>query len=151
MATKAIQVLVAVKFLFKGNKVFQYFTISTDDRKNIIDGKYLRDSRYIVYDKLNEKIKEVALHFLDDKFTLVERRDDEEKITMEYTFEGDVVKYKPFYFTIAGFVPNTPGCDDCKYKGVENKGCFFCEVKNKTLTQKIKSCSVFRQKELFKT
>lgn len=151
MAIKAIEVLISVKFLFKENKVFQYFTIAADNNKNLLNGKYLRDSRYLVYDKFNDKIKEVALHFLNDKFTLVERRDDEEKITIEYKYSEEVEKCKPYYFIIAGFVPSSPGCDDCKYKGEEDKGCFFCEVKNKNLAQKIKNCSVFRQKGSFKT
>jgi hypothetical protein len=144
-----IEGLVAVKYLFRGDKAFQYFSIQS--KKNI--KKYLTDSRFIVYDKFEEKIKSFALSN-DPNFIFLERRNEEDKITLEFKIQdvSQVTKPSNFYFMVPGFVPPSAGCFHCKYRKDHDDTFFYCEYKQKTLTNKLKNCQFFRQEEgLFKT
>lgn len=139
---KTLEGLISVKFLNRNDKVFQYFII---DNKRVAQ-KYLTDKRFIVYDKFQEKIRSLALSN-DSNFSFIERRDEDEKITLEFHI-NDISKFeKPqnYYFVIAGFVPPCAGCEFCTHRKDIKDTFFYCDFKQKTLTSKMKTCQYFRQ------
>ena len=148
---KTITGLISVKFLVRNNKIFQYFII--EKKKGV--SKYLLDTRFVVYDKLQEKIKSQALSN-DDNFSFVSRRDGEDRITLEFDIldVSNFTKPNNYYFVIPGFVPSNAGCEYCKFKkDLDNDSSFFyCSYKDKTFGNKLKNCQFYKQPEdLFKT
>lgn len=144
-----IEGLISVKFIIRGEKAFQYFILS--NKKGV--RKYLIDNRFIVHDKFEEKIKSFALSN-NPGFIFIERRDEEDRITLEFKIQdiSKLEKLNNFYFVIPGFVPPSAGCSYCKYNKDNGDTFFYCDFKQKTLTNKLKNCQFFRQKEgLFKT
>lgn len=146
---RTIEGLISVKFIVRGDKVFQHFII--DNKKGV--KKYLTDSRFVVYDKFQERIKQQALS-QNTNFHFIERRDEEDRVVLEFSIielEG-FSKPKNYYFVIPGFVPTTAGCESCKFKVDHDETFFHCTYKKKTLANKLKNCQFFRQEEgLFKT
>jgi len=149
MTIITIEGLISVKFSIRGDKIFQNFII--DNKKGI--RKYLTDSRFIVYDKFEEKIKKFALSN-NENFIFTERTNEPDKVVLEFKILNLENFKKPsnFYFVIPGFVPPSAGCVHCKYRKDHDDTFFYCEFKQKTLSNKIKNCQFFRQEEgLFKT
>ena len=145
---KTIEALISVKFIQRNDKVFQYFIV--EKKKGV--SKYLLDTRFLVHDKLEEKIKSLSLSHISNDYIFVERRDEEDRVVLEFKTQS-TEKWKNFYFVIPGFVPKTAGCEDCKFKEENKDGIsFYCSYKEKTFAHKLKNCQFFRQKEdLFKT
>lgn len=139
-----------MKFIQRGNKVFQYFIF--DDVKS---SKLLRDSRYSIYDKLEKKIKELSISTLEpESFSFLERVDGDDKITIVVSElpREDSYQFKNYYFTISSFVSRSPGCITCSNN--KNGATVFveCAKKNKIIPKAMKSCSLFKEEEkLFKT
>ncbi len=148
MAIKTIEGLISVKFILRNDKVFQHFII--EKKKGV--SKYLMDTRFIVYDKFQEKIKSLALSN-DDNYKFIQRRDEEDRIVLEFdVLNENVEKPKNYYFVIPGFVPPNPGCEYCKYREDYDDTFFYCSFKEKTMASKLKNCQFYRQPEgLFKT
>ena len=145
---RSIELLTAVKFKTTTEKVVQ--TFSFESTKTLI--KFAFDKRFDVYNKLNEKIKEVSLSTIDDCFTFLERIEETDKIIIEYSYAGDIDKdlLKNYYFVIPAFLPPYTGCSYCLLN--EEQGEFiFCKAKNKIIPQALKRCVIFRQRKLFKT
>jgi len=146
---KTIEALVSVKFFMKNSKIFQHFII---EKKRGVS-KYLLDPRFLVYDRLEEKIKEFALSNISADYLFTERRDEKDRIVIEY-ITNKTDKPQNYYFVVPGFVPETSGCFDCKFRNDKNDniGSFYCTFKKKSFTHKLKNCAFFRQKDgLFKT
>ncbi len=145
---KTIEALISVKFIQRNNKVFQHFIV--EKKKGV--SKYILDTRFLVYDKFEEKVKEFALSNKFDKYKFIQRRDEEDRVVLEFeTIETQ--KINNYYFVIPGFVPTTPGCLSCRFKKDNEDGLsFYCKYKKKEFTYKLKNCQFFRQKKgLFKT
>lgn len=145
---KTFEGLVSVKFIHRDDKIFQHFVFDNKKTK-----KYLSDKRYIVYDKFKEKTIEFALSN-NKNFTFLERREEEDRVVLEFHIENPSSFEKPknYYFVIAGFTPTSPGCEHCIFRKDLGNGFLYCEYKEKTLTQNMKSCRFFRQRhDLFKT
>lgn len=146
---KTIEGLVSVKFIVRGEKIFQHFII--EKKKGV--SKFLTDTRFVVYDKFQEKIKTLALSN-HNNFKFNDRRDEEDRIVLEFDILSmdDFVKPSNYYFVIPGFVPPSAGCEFCKYKQDIDDVMFVCTFKEKTMTNKMKNCQFYRQPEnLFKT
>ncbi|RLD62133.1 MAG: hypothetical protein DRJ01_06690 [Bacteroidetes bacterium] len=146
---KAIEALVAVKFIHQGNKVFQHFIV--EKKKGA--SKYILDTRFLVYDKFIEKVREQSLSHRDSSsYQFLERRDEEDRIVLEFKTENRM-KWKNYYFVIPGFVSETPGCEFCRFRqDNSDEISFYCSYKEKTFAHKLKNCQFFRQEEgLFKT
>jgi predicted dithiol-disulfide oxidoreductase (DUF899 family) len=145
---KTVEALIAVKFIHRGDKVFQHFVI---EKKRGVS-KYLLDTRFLVYDKFEEKIKELALSKISEDYFFLDRRQDEDRIILEFRTDSKK-RLLNYYFVIPGFVPTTSGCESCKFRVDNEDGIsFYCDFKEKTLTHKLKNCQFFRQEEkLFKT
>lgn len=145
---KTFEGMISVKFIHRGDKIFQHFTPD-----NVKTRKYLTDTRFIVYDKFQKKIKELSLSN-DENFIFIERRDESEKIVLEFKIKDmiDFQKPKNYFFVIPGFLPLSPGCDQCLYKKNINETFIYCNFKDKTLTSKLKNCRFYKQPhDLFKT
>ena len=145
---KTIEGLISVKFIVRGNKIFQHFIIN--NKKGV--KRYLTDKRYVVYDKFQEKIKSHALS-QNPNFLYIERRDEDDRVVLEFITPETFKKPNNYYFVIPGFVPSTSGCEFCKFRVQDGDDTFFyCSYKEKTIANKLKNCQFFRQdEELFKT
>lgn len=144
---KTIEGLISIKFLIRKDKAFQYFIIEKKSKK------FLTDPRFSIHDKFEEKIKFFALSN-NPNYIFFERRDEEDRITLEFKILDyeNVEKPSNFHFVIAGFVPPSAGCEDCRFKIDYDETIFTCDFKQKQMTNKVKNCQFFRQKEgLFKT
>jgi hypothetical protein len=64
-----------------------------------------------------------------------------------YTFN----KYdlKNFIFKLVDYVPPNPGCAFCVHKKNDDGTFFYCDKKEKTLSKELKTCKVFRQRNLY--
>ena len=145
---KTIEALVSVKFIHHGNKVFQHFIVE----KKRGASKYILDTRFLVYDKFIERVKEQSLSHRDSSYQFLERRDEEDRVVLEFK-TNNRKRWNNYYFVIPGFVPEMPGCESCRFRQDNSDGIsFFCSYKEKTFTHKLKNCQFFRQeKGLFKT
>jgi len=138
---KYVEILVQVRYFIRNDKVFQYFIVSNEKLS-----KYILENNYILYDNFNNKIRELAIQ---ENVEFLEKREENDRIVFEYTKLENFVRPKSAFFTIAGFITTTKSCEYCKHFDEDN---FFCYKKNKTLQNKLKNCSVFKQKEgLYKT
>lgn len=142
MSIKNIESLISIKFFKRKNKIYQHFIFTKKK-----DLKYLRDKRYTLYDKLESKIKGCSLNL-----NFLQRREENDRVVLEYYTEEEVNLPDSYFFVIAGFAPPTPGCEYCIYRVNQNGSGFFCNYKQKYLTNKLKSCKFFKQSHnLFKT
>jgi hypothetical protein len=147
MSIKNIEVLVSVKYYRRGNKVFQHFCFEQEKNK-----KYILEPRFILQKKLEEKIKEFAY----DKGVFLNRRDEKDKIVLE--FELDEIPDLPngFFFKVVDFTPSTFTCIYCLHSiERDNKGkeelCLCAFQSNKIINKEVKNCKFFKQRRLFKT
>lgn len=144
---KSCEVLVKVKFLQRGDKLFQYFIF--DEQKN---ARFIRDQRYCVYRKFENKIKENLINNNSGAFEFVERVDSEDRITFVFDIKQQTETYNSFYFTIVGFVSKAPGCLTCIYNEHRKEVFIECPIRKKIIPAAMKSCALFRETEdLFKT
>lgn len=135
------KVSLQVKYLFKENKVFQYFVI-VDTRMK----KFLLDKRFLLSEAFENFIIRNSLSKIDSDFEFISRRDDDDKVVLEFAFpEGkEIEKRATFYYTLSGDIPFGTGCEECKYFREED---MYCEKKEKYLARKLKTCKFFSQKE----
>lgn len=136
-----------MKFLQRGDKVFQYFIFDNPKYP-----KVLRDARFSVYDKLERKIKSLLLNELHpEEYIFAERVDSEEKITFVFTTTSDK-KFDNYYFTLAGFCSKTAGCLTCIHNKTKTETFIQCDIKDKMFPKPLKNCTTFKEEEgLFKS
>lgn len=135
-----IEILITCNISKEKDNIIQTFSF---DKKFI---KYLTNPMYLLYDKIERKIREKGLDFIFSN-----RINDGNKIILIYEADSDDEIKKSFMFKIVDFIPPTNGCEFCKYKEIKNEMFSYCELKNRTLTRDIKKCSFFKQKGLYKT
>lgn len=131
---KKIEVVISERFYVRGEKIFQHFIY---DKKY---DKYMKNHMLDAYEQFETKMKQrtLELHF-------IKRREEPGRSILEYEYDGGE-KPPNSYFTLLSFIPDFMGCDFCTYKGEATGPFIWCEVKQKTLTHKIKRCRFFRQK-----
>lgn len=161
------EILVSQTFEIEGNEVRQIF--SFNKRNKAV--KYMRDHRYLLYDKFEQKIRELSLS-IEGIITFTGRKNEEDRVTLVYEIiqneRFDASSLVPINYKLADFTPPSAGCPWCKhkrpqvlgegrdsgqtvYEDAENALFFFCEAKQKTLSHELKNCKYFKQKRLFKT
>lgn len=115
--------------------------------------KYLTEPCYILYNKLEAKLRSIS--FYHDSLEFVKRENDKGEIVLFYEIlNKSVVKEidkSRKVFKLVDFVPPNPGCAFCIHKRVLNENFFYCEMKEKTMSKDVKTCRVFTQKRLYKT
>lgn len=144
--TKSIHIKFLVKIIERGNKVFQHFIHSKAKGY-----KYIDDARFAFKDQFEKRITSMLL--TEKGFLFVERRVEEDRIIFEYNKleNSEDIEVKSYAFSMAGFVADKASCDDCFFAREEN-GFIFCEKMQKSLPNKKKNCSIFKQREgVFKT
>ena len=147
---KLAEILVAVKFNYNGDRLYQSYELSSN--RPVL--KIARDKRYELYDILNKKIKETMLSTLNNKFSFVQLFDDEKVTTIEYSVDGKISKelLVNYFFIVDSFLPPKTGCKYCLHSDFKDTVFVYCNLKNITLSKAINRCVVFRQKSgLFKT
>jgi len=145
---KSVELLVAVKFSYNGDRCQQRFELNAN--KSTLH--YAQDKRYEIYDKLNNKIKDVMLSNFNDTYVFYQRVDEETCITIIYDVVGKINKslLVNYFFVIPSFLPAFCGCEYCVFAN-KTDASFFCNLKNKDMKKGIHRCMVFKQKTLFKT
>lgn len=130
------KVTMLMKFLYKENKAFQYFIVADTKYK-----KYVLQNKYTLNNKLEEVIERNALSNNDSRFIFLNRRDEDDRITLEFSYSGSDIDKKPTgYFAIVGEIPYSDGCEECKYRN-----CDFCTKKEKKIEKYLKTCKLFSQ------
>lgn len=142
-----ITIPISVKLIDKNNEFVVVFTYNKNQKKV----NTIFDSRYIIQDKFRLKIRKILQPLIDSGHDFKEEIKTEGKI--EYVFiKGDgEVSLKPHIFKIVDYAPEYPGCSFCIHRLEQNKNYFRCKIKNKLYAEDIKNCSIFKQKELFKS
>lgn len=135
--TRYCKVTMLMKFLYKENKAFQYFIVTDAKYK-----KYVLQNRYILNSKLEEIVEKNALSNNDSNFTFLNRRDEDDRITLEFAYTGAVDKKPTGYFAIVGNIPYSDGCEECKYRK-DN----VCTKKEKEIEKFLKNCKYFSQSD----
>lgn len=146
IGVRSIEILISIKFKKKEDLITQTFDFQVD--KKLL--KYIFDKRFEIYEKIQDKIRDLILINLTDKVEFVSKTEDENKIIFQFHILEDIDKKMliNYYHVIPSFLPPNPGCLYCSNYTDEK----FCIEKNKTILQPIKKCIVFHQKErLFKT
>ena len=126
-----------MKFLYKENKAFQYFIVTDTKYK-----KYVLDNRYNLNRILEDMIERNALSNNDSRFTFLNRRDEEDRITLEFSYSGPIDKKPTGYFAVVGEIPYSDGCEECKYRDGD-----FCTKKEKEIGKYLKTCKFFSQSD----
>ena len=81
------------------------------------------------------------MSILDEGYTFVNRKDEDDRITLEFSFSDDSIKkYSTGYFAIVGDVPYNTGCEECRFRN-----CTYCTKKDKEIEKMLKSCKYFIQ------
>jgi hypothetical protein len=141
------QALITSEVEIKDNYIYQIFRY---DKKLT---KYLTDSSYILYNKLERKLRDLSIFI--DGINFIERINDRGEVILVYEIllEEAVkqVDKTRKSFKLVDFTPPNPGCAFCVYKKNINEDFFHCEYKEKTMSKEIKTCRYFKQKRLYKT
>ena len=141
---KYVKISLQVKFLYREEKVFQYFVIVDTKLK-----KYVLNSCYIMSEYFEDFIEKNSLSNQDHEFEFISRRDEDDRITLEFTYPEtkEVDKLSTYYYTLAGYIPFSNGCEECRFLQEGKDGSLYCEKKEKYLSNKQKTCRVFSQKK----
>jgi len=142
-----LEVLFTSEVEIKENFIYQKFLY---DKKN---ARYLTEPFYILYDKLEAKLRQMS--FYENGLEFIKRENDRGEIVLVYEILDKRVISKidktRKIFKLVDFVPPNPGCAFCKYKKSLNDDFFYCEAKEKTMSKEKKTCKYFKQKSLYKT
>ncbi len=137
---KKIEVVVSERYYVRGGKMFQHFLY---DKKY---DRFLKNHMLGIYEQFEIKIKQRSL-----PYHFIKRREEVGKTILEYEYPTDGEKIPNGYFTLFSLLPENTGCDWCEYKNKNiEKICtsfIWCDIKQKSLTHKLKRCSFFRQKK----
>lgn len=137
MATKYVKATMVMKFLYKDHKVFQYFIVAEPKLK-----KYVLSDKFLLHKRLEDFIEKNALSVLDERYTFLNRRDEEDRITLEFSYTDEVDRRSTGYFALVGDVPYNEGCEECKFRD-----CTYCTKKDKEIEKMLKSCKYFIQSQ----
>lgn len=147
---RLFETLVRVKFLRKGDRLFQYFIF---DNPKIAEKVF--DRKYNIHNVFEAKIREMSLCITQPQnFNFIERIDADDKTTIigEILNEVDDKNFISYYFTLAGFISRSAGCATCVYNENKEKEFINCGMKKKTIPKTMKNCALFKEQEgLFKT
>jgi len=136
VSTKFVKTTMVMKFLYKDHKVFQYFIVAEPKYK-----KYVLNNKFLLNTKLEEFIEKNALSILDERYTFVNRKDEDDRITLEFSFKDENIEKRPTgYFAIVGDIPCSEGCEECKFRN-----CTYCTKKDKEIDKMLKNCKYFTQ------
>lgn len=142
-----IEVLVTSEIEIQDKFIYQKFFY---DKKF---QKYLTEPNYILYNKLEAKLRQIS--FYEDGIEFIKRENDKGEIVLIYEITSpDAVKKidkSRTLFKLVDFTPPNPGCAFCVYKKVLSEDFFYCEYKEKTMAKEVKTCRYFKQKNLYKT
>jgi len=91
-------------------------------------------------------IEKNALSCLDTDFIFVSRRNDDDRVVLEFSFseEKNINKMSTYFYTLAGDIPFSNGCEECEH--FKENDIMFCEKKEKMLASKFKKCKFYSQK-----
>lgn len=142
-----IEVLFTSEVEIQDNYLYQKFFY---DKKYL---KYLTEPYYILYNKLEAKLRHIS--FYDESVEFIKRENDKGEIVLIYEIlskEGvKKLDKSRKVFKLVDFIPPNPGCAFCVYKKVLDENFFHCEYKEKIMAKEIKTCRYFKQKRLYKT
>lgn len=136
MSTKCVKVTMVMKFLYRDHKAFQYFIVTEQKYR-----KYVLSNKFLLNSKLEDFVERNALSMVDERYTFVNRKDEEDRITLEFSFTDDnIEKHSTGYFALVGDVPYSEGCEECRFRD-----CAYCTKKDKEIEKMLKNCKFFVQ------
>lgn len=146
------EILISLQYQITKEKIIQSFVYNKRDKWV----KKLKDPRYLIYDKFENKIRQESLsQKLVGVIEFNKRIDNEDSVVIEYNIiDNNRIEHCNFLqtnFKLVDFIPPYPGCSFCIYKNKLDNVYFKCELKNKIYTDDLKNCKYFKQKRLFKT
>ncbi len=145
--TTFLEILISMNWSIEEGLLYQTFSYKSSDKA----AKFLRKNGYILYDKFEEKITELA--FESDKLEFLERKDEKGRTVLIFSIVDRRKVEKDLYtkmFKLSDVVPPNPGCAYCVHKKDLENGYFTCCYKNKTMAQEYKNCKYFKQRNLMK-
>lgn len=138
MSTKYVKVAMVMKFLYRDHKAFQYFIVADQKFK-----KYVLNNKFLLNSKLEDVIQRNALSVVDEHYIFLNRRDEDDRITLEFSFtDENIEKHSTGYFAIAGDIPYSEGCEECRFRN-----CTYCIKKDKEIEKMLKNCKYFVQSQ----
>ena len=138
-----IKISTQIKYLYKDDKVFQYFIVVDSKLR-----KYALDSKYLINREFEDFIRDTCLALQEDGYIYLYRRDEEDRIVIVYSIPKDVdfKKQATCFYTLAGPVPINTGCEDCAFLKESSDGLIYCDKKERNIPSKMKRCRFFNQK-----
>lgn len=144
-----VEILVTTETRVLNNKIFQAFEYDKKDKNS----KFILDSRYILYEKFERKIRENAIYA--DGIVFSERVNYNGKVVLVYDVEEkealDKIDRSKKMFRIVDYAPPNPGCAYCVHKQTIDENFFKCCYKDRVMSKEFKTCKYFKQRQLYKT
>lgn len=140
---KNITISLQVKTIYRGDKAFQYFVVVEESK-----AKYVFNKIYTMSELFEDFVKSNALSTLNEDFVFVSRRDEADRVVLEFSYPQDkhIHKVGTYYYVLYGDIPFSNGCEDCAFKKSDTGDLFYCDKKEKTMDKKMKTCKFFKQK-----
>lgn len=146
---KGAEITISVKFFYTSENIFQHFIFFKKK-----DAKICFDRRYLLHDLFEKKLHSQGLHTLYDLEFIdrVDKEHEDERVILTFKRPEEKIKLSNYFFVVAGFLPETTGCDFCKFKEEKENGEIHCPILEKTFLKPYKRCRFFKQQDgMFKT
>lgn len=134
---KHLEIIIAVKFFKRIDKLFQHF-IPITGKRNI---HYLFDKQLIIGNEFDDAILKNALQ----NQIMLSKEEREDRVVIEYEINNPS-NLKNYYITIIGDIPSNKGCLYCRYRKQIDRDSFECKAYKKIFTKNKKRCILFKQK-----
>jgi len=140
-----VEILISVRFRKNSEEVIQTFSYNSKNKFS----KLLNDTRFSLYNTFKRKIMENSIHTPGIlEFSRIKTFNDKTEVLYNIVDEENLPEFKNKHFNVVGYVPKTPGCDNCLYeKEIEGSPFIYCDFKQKTLNKKQKTCKWFKQED----
>jgi len=130
-------------------EIGEMFKIIYSYKKRNKYNKFMKDKRFNIYDNFERKILEKSPNIPSLQYD--RRKDYEDRTEIYYIIINEIPDYiinkLKGMFVVSGWIPKSAGCVDCVYKKNDTDIMFFCDVKQKTLTNYVKNCKFFQQEK----
>lgn len=139
-----VEILISMRFENNEEEVEQIFSFNSKNKFS----KLLNDPRFDLYNTFKRKIMEKSVHTPGSlEFSRIKHFTDKTVAIYNIIDIENLPDLKNRHFNVVGYVPSSPGCDNCIYmKEMKDSPFIYCDFKQKTLNKKQKTCKWFKQK-----
>jgi hypothetical protein len=139
---KLIKVVINIHYEMKDLLMTQYFDFVVDNKKHYC---YFWDSRFYLMKRIANIISNEDISC--DVIVYNGRTDKEDGVEVQYICTEKVVCPSSIIKIVDFFLPPAKSCKYCIYQQT-SEGFDFCLLKKKLIDKHIKTCKVFKQKEV---